>query len=89
MEENEKDQLEDAIVIMSTALAAAKEQKEGLEKYCAQIAGAMDKLRTEEAKQDLAEITQVNYKKMVELEIRIAEMENSLKVMKIQLIIGE
>lgn len=89
MEENEKDQLEDAIVIMSTALEAAKEQKVALEKYCLQIAGTMDKLRTEEAKQDLAEITQVNFKKMVELEIRIAEMESSLKAMKIQLIMGE
>lgn len=89
MEENEKDQLEDAIVIMETALAAAKEQKVALEKYCLQIAGAMDKLKTEQAKQDLAEITQVNFKKMVELEIRIAEMESSLKAMKIQLIMGE
>ena len=89
MEESEKDQLEDAIVIMSTALAAAKEQKEGLEKYCGQIAGAMDKLRTEEAKQELAEITQINYRKMVELEIKIAEMENQLKAMKIHLILGE
>lgn len=89
MEENEKYQLEDAIVIMETALAAAKEQKVALEKYGIKIAGAMDKLKTEQAKQDLAEITQVNFKKMVELEIRIAEMESSLKVMKIQLIMGE
>lgn len=89
MEENEKDQLEDAIVIMETALKAAKEQKVGLEKYCAQIAGAMEKLKTEEAMQELAEITQINYRKMVELEVRIAEMENQLKAMKIHLILGE
>ena len=89
MGENNKDQLEDAIAIMETSLEAAKEQKVALDKYCTQIAGAMDKLRTEQAKQDLAEITQVNFKKMVELEIRIAEMENSLKAMKIQLIMGE
>ena len=89
MEEDEKDQLEDAIVIMSTALEAAKEQKVALEKYCVQIAGAMDKLKTEQAKQDLAEITQANYKKMIEFEIRMAELESTLKAMKIQLIMGE
>lgn len=89
MEGNEKDQLEDAIVIMETSLEAAKEQKVALDKYCAQIAGIMEKLKTNEAKQELAEITQVNYKKMIELEVRIAEMENQLKAMKIQLIMGE
>ena len=83
MEENEKDQLEDAIVIMSTALEAAKEQKVALEKYCAQIAGIMEKLKTNEAKQELAEITQINYKKMIELEVRIAEMEKQLGIMKL------
>lgn len=89
MGENEKDQLEDAIVIMETSLEAAKEQKEELDKYCVKIAGIMEKLKTNEAKQELAEITQVNYKKMIELEVRIAEMENQLKAMKIQLIMGE
>ena len=89
MEENEKNQLEDAIVIMSTALEAAKEQKVALEKYGVKIAGAMDKLKTEQAKQDLAEITQANYKKMIEFEINIAEIEVALKSMKIQLIMGE
>lgn len=89
MEGNEKNQLEDAIVIMETSLAAAKEQKVALDKYCAQIAGIMEKLKTNEAKQELAEITQINYKKMIELEVRIAEMENQLKAMKIQLIMGE
>lgn len=89
MEENEKDQLKDAIVIMSAALEAAKEQKVALEKYGIQIARAMDKLKTEQAKQDLAEITQANYKKMIEFEIRMAELESSLKAMKIQLIMGE
>ena len=84
MEENEKDQLEDAIVIMETSLEAAKEQKVALDKYCAQIAGIMEKLKTNEAKQELAEITQVNYKKMIELEVRIAEMEKQLGLMKIQ-----
>ena len=89
MEGNEKNQLEDAIVIMETSLEAAKEQKVALDKYCAQIAGIMEKLKTNEAKQELAEITQINYKKMVELEIKIAEMENQLKAMKIHLILGE
>lgn len=84
MEENEKDQLEDAIVIMETSLEAAKEQKVALDKYCAQIAGIMEKLKTNEGKQELAEITQVNYKKMIELEVKIAEMEKQLGVMKIQ-----
>lgn len=83
-EENEKDQLEDTIIIMDTALKAAKEQKVGLEKFCAKIAGVMEKLKTDSAKQELAEITQVNFKKMIELEIRIAEMETSLKAMKLQ-----
>ena len=84
MEENEKDQLEDAIVIMETSLIAAKEQKVALEKYCVQIAGIMEKLKTNEGKQELAEITQVNYKKMIELEVRIAEMEKQLGLMKLQ-----
>lgn len=89
MEENNKDQLEDAIVIMETSLEAAKEQKVALDKYCAQIAGIMEKLKTNEAKQELAEITQINYRKMLELDIKIAEMENQLKAMKIHLILGE
>ena len=89
MGENEKNQLEDAIVIIETSLAAAKEQKVELDKYCVKIAGIMEKLKTNEAKQELAEITQVNYKKMIELEVRIAEMENQLKAMKIHLILGE
>ena len=89
MEEDEKDQLKDAIVIMETALEAAKEQKVALERYGAQIARAMDKLKTEQANQDLAEITQANYKKMIEFEIRMAEIESTLKAMKIQLIMGE
>ena len=89
MEEDEKDQLKDAIVIMSAALEAAKEQKVALERYGVQIARAMDKLKTEQAKQDLAEITQANYKKMIEFEIRMAEIESTLKAMKIQLIMGE
>ena len=89
MKENEKEQLEDAIVIMETALAAAKEQKVALEKYGVKIAGAMDRLKTEQAKKDLAEITQANYKKMIEFEINIAEIEVTLKAMKIQLIMGE
>ena len=89
MEEDEKDQLKDAIVIMSAALEAAKEQKVALERYGVQIARAMDKLKTEQAKQDLAEITQANYKKMIEFEIRMAEIESTLKAMKIELIMGE
>ena len=88
MEENNKYQIEDAIVIMETSLAAAKEQKVALEKYCAQIAGIMEKLKTNEAKQELAEITQVNYKKMIELEVRIAEMEKQLGIMKLQALIS-
>ena len=84
MGENNKDQLEDAIVIMETSLEAAKEQKVALDKYCAQIAGIMEKLKTNEAKQELAEITQVNYKTMIELEVRIAEMEKQLRLMKMQ-----
>lgn len=89
MEGNKKDQLEDAIAIMETSLTAVKEQNVALEKYCVKIAGIMEKLKTNEAKQELAEITQINYKKMIELEVRIAEMESSLKVMKMQLIMGE
>lgn len=84
MRENEKYQLEDAIVIMETSLEAAKEQKVALDKYCEQIAGIMEKLKTNESKQELAEITQINYKKMIELEVRIAEMEKQLGLMKMQ-----
>ena len=84
MGENNKYQLEDAIVIMETSLAAAKEHKVALDKYCAQISGIMEKLKTNEAKQELAEITQINYKKMIELEVRIAEMEKQLGLMKLQ-----
>lgn len=84
MGENEKDQLEDAIVIMETSLAAAKEQKVALDKYCVKISEIMEKLKTNEAKQELAEITQINYKKMIELEVRIAEMEKQLGLMKLQ-----
>lgn len=84
MGENEKDQLEDVILIIETSLAAAKEQKVAVDKFCVQIAGIMEKLKTNEAKQELSEITQVNYKTMIELEVRIAEMEKQLGLMKMQ-----
>lgn len=84
MGENEKDQLEDVILIIETSLAAAKEQKVAVDKFCVQIAGIMEKLKTNEAKQELAKITQVNYKTMIELEVRIAEMEKQLGLMKMQ-----
>lgn len=89
MGENEKDQLEDVIVIIETSLEAAKEQKVAVDKFCVQVAGVMEKLKTNEAKQELAKITQANYKTMIELEVRIAEMEKQLKAMKIHLILGE
>lgn len=89
MGENEKDQLEDVIVIIETSLEAAKEQKVAVDKFCVQVAGIMEKLKTNEAKQELAKITQANYKTMIELEVRIAEMEKQLKAMKIHLILGE
>ena len=55
MGENNKDQLEDAIVIMETSLAAAKEQKVALDKYCVKIAGIMEKLKTNEIYREVYE----------------------------------
>ena len=81
--EDNKDKIDDTILILSSALKSAKKQKASLEKYCAEIAGTMDQLKTNSARRDLAKITQMNYKKMIELEINIAEMEKNIKDLKL------
>lgn len=83
-EENNRDRLEDTLLILESALKSAQEQKEYLQKYCEEIAAIMDQLKTESAKQELAEITQVNYKKMLEFDINIAKTERMIGLLKIQ-----
>lgn len=80
--ENSKERLEDEILILNSSLKAAKEQRVSLEKFCQQIADIMDLLKTDSAKQELAEITQTNYAKMIELDVNIGQMEKTIKMLK-------
>lgn len=53
--------------------------KKELEKFCEEIAGIMDELKTDQGKDLLAKVTQQNYAKMVELEVNLAESEKQLE----------
>ena len=74
--------LDDRIYLYEGVLRISKMQKAELEKHNEEIAGLMSALITDEAKEELAKITQINYKEMIELEIKLAELEQSLKAMK-------
>lgn len=86
MENNVKQLIIDRIKIMERGLKAAEEQKVALEKYCADIAGIMEELKTDTVKQELAEMTQANYAKMVELEVNMAKMKKIIKSLKVGLL---
>lgn len=68
--------------ILKKAIEAAKEQRKAATKYCEDIASVMGELETEEGRQMLAEITQENYKQMIELDIKISLLEKELDVLK-------
>lgn len=86
MENNVKQLIIDRIKIMESGLKAAEEQKVALEKYCTDIAGIMEELKTDTVKQELAEMTQANYAKMVELEVNMAKMKKIIKSLKVGLL---
>lgn len=73
------DELRDEIILGELILDEAKKQKKSLDIYVANVADIMEKLKTDAVKAQLAEITQANYKKMIELEINIAGIEKILK----------
>lgn len=79
LEENNKELLEDRYLIATTSYRLVKVQKQTLEDFCRQIAALMDDMKSETGKQELAEITQSNYKSMIELEIQLGQLENAIK----------
>lgn len=89
MENNEIEVLKDSIILCESALEVMKKKKKILDDYNTEIAGIMEKLKTDEIRQALAVITQDNYKNQIEIEINIAEVEEEYKKMKLMLGIVE
>ena len=74
---------EDRYLIAKTSHKLVKQQKEELEKFCEQVAGIMPELKTDTGRQELAELTQGNFKAMIELDIQLAQLEKVLKLFEI------
>lgn len=85
MIENEIEVLKDSIILCESTIDIMKKKKKVLDDYNTEIAGIMEKLKTDEIRQVLAVITQENYKNQIELEINLAEMEAQYKKVKIML----
>lgn len=85
MENNEIEVLKDSLILGESLIEVAKKKKEVLDDYNTKIAGIMEKLKTDEIRQQLAVITQENYKKQIELEIGLAELEKEHEIMNLML----
>lgn len=85
MENNEIEVLKDSIILCESALEVMKKKKKILDDYNTEIAGIMEKLKTDEIRQALAVITQENYKNQIELEINLAQLEKEHEIMKVML----
>lgn len=68
----------DVIKILKSCIKNAEELRERANKYCEQMASIMDDLESATGRKMLAEITQENYKQMIELDIKISLMEKEL-----------
>lgn len=82
MENNEIEVLKDSLILGESLIEVAKKKKEVLDDYNTKIAGIMEKLKTDEIRQQLAVLTQENYKNQIELEINLAQLEKEHKIMK-------
>lgn len=82
MENNEIEVLKDSLILGESLIEVAKKKKKVLDDYNTKIAGIMEKLKTDEIRQQLAVITQENYKNQIELEINLAQLEKEHKIMK-------
>lgn len=87
MENNEIEVLKDSIILGESLIEVAKKKKEVLDDYNTKIAGIMEKLKTDEIRQELAVITQENYKNQIELEINLAQLEKEHEIMKSMLLV--
>lgn len=85
MENNEIEVLKDSLILGESLIEVAKKKKEVLDDYNTKIAGIMEKLKTDEIRQELAVITQENYKNQIELEINLAQLEKEHEIMKLML----
>ena len=70
----------DVIKILKSCIKNAKELREGVNKYCEQMASIMDDLESEAGRKMLSEIMQESYKQMIEIDIRISLLEKKLKI---------
>ena len=82
MENNEIEVLKDSLILGESLIEVVKKKKEVLDDYNTKIAGIMEKLKTDEIRQQLAVLTQENYKNQIELEINLAQLEKEHKIMK-------
>lgn len=74
-------EIEDLLIIQKDMLEITKEHRKFYEEVInVKTARIMDKLKTEEGKQQLAKITQEKYKNMIEIDAMILQLEKALKM---------
>lgn len=71
-------EIRDMIKILKSLIKNAKEQRESANRYCEQVASIMENLESTIGRKMLAEITQENYKQLIELDIKISLLEKEL-----------
>ena len=77
--EDNKKLIDDRYLMATTCYNLIKKQKKDLDDFCVKTAALMDQLKTDEAKQELAELTQTNFKTMIEMEMQLAQLEKAVE----------
>lgn len=86
----EMEEIKDYIILQKEILKITKEHRKYIEEVInVKTARIMDKLKTEEGKNKLAEMTQKNYKTMIELDVMILQLEKTLKLTEVLFELGE
>ena len=77
--EDNKKLIDDRYLVATTTYNLIKKQKKQLDDFCVEIAGLMDQLQTDDAKQELAQLTQANFKTMIEMEVQLGQLKKAIK----------
>lgn len=78
-----KEELQDCILITEKILKLVKKQRDYAQQFCEEIASIMGEIKTDSAKKELSELTQQNYTKLIEMDIKIGLLEKTLKMLNI------
>ena len=83
-----REEIEDILVLCEASKETVVKYKKELENFCEEIADIMPKLKTDKGKQELANLTQGNFAKMIELEVNIGELDSQINFLKRSLVNG-